>query len=730
MPSKDKIKQIKDKTVPSSSEHNFPVEGVAYGSMSQSAVNADDVDFMLGPDNEKENEPLIPLSTEDITDSKLNKQLKESEAKFRNLIVQAPVLICTFIGPSFTIETINKTALEIWDKSYEQVINKPLFEVLPEMEYGLKRILSEVYFTGEPYLFNEIKVQIKRTGKPDTAYFNSVYQPLRDLEHKIYGIILIGTEVTEAVNARKQNEASEKRFSRIVHQSPFAFAILRGKDMVISLANDAIKEIWGKGKVIEGKPLFDLLPELRASVFPKLLDGVYTTGLPHIENEILAKLEHKGVLQDMYFNLVYQPFLDADDAILGVVIIAVEVTQQVTAKKQIELSETKFRMLAETIPIMVWTATPEGKKNFFNQHFLDYTGLSFEELQGDGMLNIIFPDDLKKDLLLWENSLKTGEDFKMEKRLRYHDGTYRWHLSHGIAQKDKDGNIIGWVGSSTDITEQKSSAEELEIKVKERTEELNVKSKQLEEMNQSLELKNIELENSNAELASFSYVASHDLQEPLRKIQAFSKRILQTEKFSGKTQDYFNRIISAGERMQNLIVSLLDFSRTNTEELIFTPCDLNIIVEESKSELHLNILEKHAIIEYEQLPTINGVYIQLSQLFTNIIENAIKYSRAGIKPHIIITVSNIHGSEIEHPAANKQYAYYALKIADNGIGFEEQYETKIFELFQRLHGKTEYSGTGIGLAIVKKIAINHNGFIVAEGKPDIGAAFTIYIPIA
>jgi light-regulated signal transduction histidine kinase (bacteriophytochrome) len=259
-------------------------------------------------------------------------------------------------------------------------------------------------------------------------------------------------------------------------------------------------------------------------------------------------------------------------------------------------------------------------------------------------------------------------------------------------------------------------------------EDLIVKSKQLEEINQTLELKNKELENSNAELASFSYVASHDLQEPLRKIQTFGKRILETENFSDKTQDYFNRIITAGERMQNLIVSLLDFSRTNTAELIFVSCDLNTIVEDSKNELNLSIIEKQVTIEYENLPTINGLHIQLSQLFTNLIDNAIKYSRPEIKPHIRITAERIQGNEIGHPAANKQQEYHAIKIADNGIGFEKEYENKIFELFQRLHHKDEYSGTGIGLAIVKKIVTNHNGFIIAEGKPNIGSTFTIYIP--
>ncbi|MCY7422354.1 MAG: PAS domain S-box protein [Chitinophagaceae bacterium] len=247
---------------------------------------------------------------------------------------------------------------------------------------------------------------------------------------------------------------------------------------------------------------------------------------------------------------------------------------------------------------------------------------------------------------------------------------------------------------------------------------------------EELKTKNLALENLNAELQSFTFIASHDLQEPLRKIQMFSKRIIEAEILSDKTQDYFNRIIAAGQHMQNLIVSLLDFSRTDKAELNIVPCDLNAIVEESKSDLHLSIVEKQARIEYENLPTINGLHIQLSQLFTNLIDNAIKYSRPETIPHIKITAERIHGREINHPAAIRQLEYYAIKIADNGIGFEKEYAAKIFELFQRLHGRNEYSGTGIGLAIVKKIVTNHNGFIIAAGQPNVGSTFTLYLPTA
>ncbi len=917
-------------------------------------------------------------------------KIEESESRsdkertvLYNSFMNAPAGIVILKGATHIFELANTV--------YEKLIGRPVAigktvrEVLPEIEQqGLWHILDNAFATGEPFIANELPVELKKKEESvlEKHYLNLVIQPLKDEKGNVERLLAHIIDITEQVEARKKIEASEKRFSNILSQSLMPIAIFKGAEMVVEFANEPMLNVLGKGNAVLNKPLLEGGPELKDQVFPKLLADVYTTGVACEGFETKAILVSNGIPVDAYFNFVYQPYRDVDDTITGITVLATEVTEKVLAKKQIAESEAKFKMLSETIPHTIWTATPDGKKNFFNKYFLDYTGLSFEELKGDGWQKIIFPDDLERELAQWHHALKTGEDFKIEKRIRHHNGTYRWHLSHSIPQKNEEGKITGWIGTNTEI-EGKKFAEELEQKVKERTyqlhiqnetfkqaeesskqgsysfnlttgklaysdnlfrliryepnefepsleefnkhvhpedrdyvtqaaqkvlasktaeewqyrmntkngtvinikgtgrviesgnekllvgtlqdvtkefelnkelqekeeyrkqiinnapdavivineksiitlwnpkteeifgwkaeevlglhltdtiiptqyceahregmkrllktgearilnntleltalnkegkefpisltisqaaqegnklfiaflrditlekqnkEELIVKTKQLEEINLTLDLKNKELENSNAELASFSYVASHDLQEPLRKIQTFSRRIIEAEILSDKTRDYFDRIIAAGERMQNLIVSLLDFSSTNTTELIFVPCNLNIIVEESNSDLHLSILEKQAIIEYENLPTINGVHIQLSQLFTNLIDNGIKYSRPEIKPHIKITAKRIDGNQIGHPAANQQTEYHAIKIADNGIGFEKQYETKIFELFQRLHSKNEYSGTGIGLAIVKKIVTNHNGFIGAEGKPGIGSTFTIYIP--
>jgi signal transduction histidine kinase len=181
--------------------------------------------------------------------------------------------------------------------------------------------------------------------------------------------------------------------------------------------------------------------------------------------------------------------------------------------------------------------------------------------------------------------------------------------------------------------------------------------------------------------------------------------------------------------MQNLISALLNYSRTNTAEIVYTPTDLNAILEEVKTNLRELIEDNKAVIEKSPLPTLNVVPLQFSQLFSNIIANAIKYRKPGINPLIKITAEIVPVSEIQVEAAFLNDKYWRIQVKDNGIGFEQEYADKIFELFQRLHGKAEYEGTGIGLAICKKIIQNHRGFIKAEGQPGVGSTFNIYLPL-
>ena len=238
------------------------------------------------------------------------------------------------------------------------------------------------------------------------------------------------------------------------------------------------------------------------------------------------------------------------------------------------------------------------------------------------------------------------------------------------------------------------------------------------------------MEKTVKELTEFNHVASHDLQEPLRKIQTFISRIEEKEQnnLSDNAKIYFERIKNAASRMRILIDDLLQYSRTNRTKNNFETVDLNTTIENAIVELSELIHEKDASINYDLLPTINGVEFQLTQLFINIISNSLKYAKEHEVPIISITCEEINAKNDPNLNSTESKPFYKITFTDNGIGFEQEHAEKIFNLFQRLHGKTDYPGTGVGLAICKKIVDNHNGYIFAKGEPNIGASFSIYFP--
>jgi PAS domain S-box-containing protein len=289
-----------------------------------------------------------------------------------------------------------------------------------------------------------------------------------------------------------------------------------------------------------------------------------------------------------------------------------------------------------------------------------------------------------------------------------HDNKYRSPITHRtfenfyIPLKDGDEKIYGVLLIGHDITN-------------------------LMHANEQLENLNAELVKSNRDLEQFAYVASHDLQEPLRKIQTFTQLMQENSEEKEKQKVYQQKIAQAAARMQNLIRDVLSFSRISRTEEAFAPTDLNVIMENIKNDFELIIREKHAVINYPVLPVIRGIPLQLFQLFSNLISNSLKYNDQ--TPVINISFEKPSAAEIQtYAKLNPDFSYIKFTFSDNGIGFEHEYSERIFNVFQRLHGKQTYSGTGIGLAICKKIVENHEGTIFANAEPKKGATFTVIIP--
>ena len=263
-----------------------------------------------------------------------------------------------------------------------------------------------------------------------------------------------------------------------------------------------------------------------------------------------------------------------------------------------------------------------------------------------------------------------------------------------------------------------------------RAAELIIANTELVFQNEEKEKRAAELNVINKELETFSYISSHDLQEPLRKILILSQQILDTENknLSETGKNKFNKILSAATRMRQLIDDLLAFSHLNVTERKFEQADLVEIVEEVKTELKETIEEKQATIETTEFCHANIISFQFRQVMHNLIGNALKFSRPGHHPHITIKSKIIKGFEANEENLSFEKEYCHISVSDNGIGFEAQYKDQIFEVFQRLHSKDQYAGTGIGLAIVKKVIDNHHGIISATSRINEGTTFNIYIP--
>jgi len=637
------------------------------------------------------------------------------EQQFVNLFMQSPVAIAVIKGPELVVTIANDLMLELWGKG-KDVIGKPLLQVLPEVAgQGYFELLHNARATGVLFKANESEVILVRNGITETLYVNFLYRPYYESDGTASGVIAIAVDVTETVLARKRIEESETRLRNIVVQSPSPILILKGEDLVLEVANQPLFDLWGTGTDAIGKPFLEILPEMRDQVFEQLLKRVLKTGETYYGYDTPAYfLRSNGIKETRYVNFIYQPYRQTNGKITGVIVLATDVTEHVKAKQELIQSEARNRLAVETARLGTYEIDLESRTIIHNTRLPEIFGFeSSHQHYYDELINTVHPDDTEIRTKAHEIAKETGELF-YEVRTIHPDETIHWIRLNGklILKDGKPGVIVGTV---FDITEEKEAARIMEAKISERTKELL--------------LANAQLEKTNTELEQFTHISSHDLQEPLRKIRLFTNMTLTqgSQTFEEGVTKNLTKIKDTAERMSGTLAALLNYTQLKKAG-DFVAVDLNKTIEGVLIDLEVVIAEKKAQVSFDALPVIRAVPHQIQQLFYNLLNNALKFSKPEVSPIITVTTKTVANAEGEVSDVESE-KFVELIIEDNGVGFEQKYHDKIFGIFQRLHTKQSYSGTGIGLAICKKVVENHKGTIWATSELNEGSKFHVLLPV-
>lgn len=443
--------------------------------------------------------------------------------------------------------------------------------------------------------------------------------------------------------------------------------------------------------VMIGRPITGAFPEALQSVcMPPILAALSGT-VGRLCGRSFAIPETFSGPQDPSYESYYLPLTAADGRIVACAAVARELAEDTTWSARLAESEARFHALADCAPVLLWMSGTDAGCMFFNETWLSFRGRSMRQELGFGWTEGVHADDRQRRTDRYMAAFRARESFHMEYRLARHDGEYRWILDHGVPRSSGDGVFLGYIGSCTDITEHKLSEDTLR-KTTER------------------------LTRSNAELERFAHAASHDLQEPLRMVINFTS--LLSKKYNDTMDDtgrqYIGFAVDGARRMKALIDGLLALASVkNISRTRFSTLDATDVVTQALANLQLLVTETRATVQVDAMPRVRGHVALLVQAFQNLIHNALKFRREQACIHVYATE--------EGPMVH-------FRVQDNGIGMDMKYAERVFVVFQRLHARHEYPGSGIGLGLCKQVVELHDGRIWLESVPGEGTTVHLTLP--
>lgn len=644
--------------------------------------------------------------------------IKESESRFRTMAEGTDILIA-ITDENGTVNYINTPWMEFTGRSEEALVQEGWVDLLhpddrePYLESYLTALQHQKKYVGEARFMNK---------NGEYRWILAHVSPRFKTNGVFAGYIGASLDITERKIAEQKARESEDQLRSLVESAPFPIGVFIGKEMRIELANQAIMDAWGKGKDVIGKLFSQILPELDNQQIFQQLDQVYTTGVPfHAKNE-RVDLVIDQTMQSFYFNYSFTPLFDASGRVYGVMNTAADVTDLNVAKQKLQQSENNFRNMIHQAPVAMCLMTgPDHVVEIINDKMIELLGKSRDELLNKPVFDAMPEARNQGYEKLLENVYTTGATFKADESpvMLLRNGKYETVYNNFVyeAYKDSDGKVLGVLSITVDVTAQVLARQKIEDVVAERTRELATTNR--------------DLQKSNAELAQFAYIASHDLQEPLRKIGTFTQMLENRlgENIDEQSKNYLNKIYSSSLRMNTLIRDVLTYSELVKENESYSKVDLNLTIDAIVTDFELLIEQKGGTIQYSNLPVVEAIPLQMSQLFGNLISNSLKFSRKDVPPVITLAMARLSGEEKAKFSIDPTLDYYKITLTDNGVGFKKEYSEQIFKIFQRLHRKSDYEGTGIGLAMCKKIVLNHHGDIDASESSENGAVFDVILPL-
>jgi PAS domain S-box-containing protein len=615
--------------------------------------------------------------------------LAKSETSFKDMIMQAPVAISLMEGRDLVIKTANKGILDIWGKD-RSILGKPVAIALPELKgQPFLQIMDDVYTSGKPYYGYETKAYLERNNVLEENYFNFVYHPIKNSKGVTEGIMTVATKVTEQIIARKRIEDSENRLHRMVVNAPIGMTVLKGRDLVIEIANNPMLKIWNrKEEQVIGRTLMSVFPELVGQPFPRLLHNVFDTGKPIAIDEIEVNIANDdGTIARKIVNFTYDPLYDLNHNVESILATVIDVTEQVESRRELLQVQERGRLAIMAAKLGTFDMDFSTGKLAWDERCRQLFGVYHRDevtYEGD-FVKGLHPDDRQKVLDVIELSMNkklSNGDYDVEYRtVGAKDRQIRWVRATGKVFFDEKDVPLRFIGAVLDITAQK----------------------------QDEQRKN-----------DFIAMVSHELKTPLTSLKAYIQMLTgrarkQDDAFTFAALDKVNRQVN---KMTVMINGFLNVSRLEAGKIHLEKRDFNLdeLIRQTVDDITLTAGRHHIIYQSIGFIEVNADSDKIGQVIHNFLSNAMKYSSTG--KDIVVTCS-IDGGEVR------------VNVRDEGMGISLHNQEKLFERFYRVdtHETKTISGFGIGLYLCAEIIRRHEGQIGVESDEGKGSTFFFTLPL-